>query len=391
MQGQIFDGEVEFLFIDGGSSDGTRELLDELGQADERVKRLDNPDRHIPSALNIGLRHAAGTYVARMDAHTHYPPDYLQLGVDRLARGDVAWVSGPALPFGAGRWSRRVELALNTWLGVGGAGLPSSRRGGVRQRHRIHRPLAPGHAAPTRGWDEESLVNEDAELAARIRAAGERIVCVPAMAARYVPRNSLAVTRPAVLALRHLPRPHQRASSREPAPIESTAPGTRTGANRGAVGPTTARSARPRGARRLRGRDRGRERRGRAACPAIGDAARLPLVFVVMHLAWGFGFLAGSLRFGPPHRAVVQALRFPLRGRQDPSHPGGGRGRNERPGTSICPLAPGPARPKAGERWDATHTARWWSSSWSLCSAPDRRQPARRSDGRSTPSRRRRR
>jgi glycosyltransferase involved in cell wall biosynthesis len=82
MQGQTFDGEVEFLFIDGGSSDGTRELLDELGRADERVKRLNNPDRHIPAALNLGLHHARGRYVARMDAHTHYPPDYLQLGVD---------------------------------------------------------------------------------------------------------------------------------------------------------------------------------------------------------------------------------------------------------------------------------------------------------------------
>jgi hypothetical protein len=35
-----------------------------------------------------------------------------------------------------------------------------------------------------------------------------------------------------------------------------------------------------------------------------GDAAALPLVFATMHLSWGLGFVAGSLRFGPPLRAL---------------------------------------------------------------------------------------
>ena len=41
------------------------------------------------------------------------------------------------------------------------------------------------------GWDEGWPQNQDAELAARIRDAGGRIVCVPEMAAEYVPRDSL--------------------------------------------------------------------------------------------------------------------------------------------------------------------------------------------------------
>ena len=41
--------------------------------------------------------------------------------------------------------------------------------------------------AGTRSWP----VNQDGELAARIRAGGGRIVCVPAMAARYVARSNL--------------------------------------------------------------------------------------------------------------------------------------------------------------------------------------------------------
>ena len=41
-------------------------------------------------------------------------------------------------------------------------------------------------------------------------------------------------------------------------------------------------------------------RRGR-----VVDAIALPAVFATMHMAWGGGFLAGAVRFGPP----VAALR----------------------------------------------------------------------------------
>jgi hypothetical protein len=37
------------------------------------------------------------------------------------------------------------------------------------------------------------------------------------------------------------------------------------------------------------------------------DGAALPAVLMTMHAAWGFGFLAGSIRFGPPIAAVVRA------------------------------------------------------------------------------------
>ena len=45
----------------------------------------------------------------------------------------------------------------------------------------------------------------------------------------------------------------------------------------------------------------------REAAPA--DAAALPVVYAVMHGAWGFGFLAGSARFGPPLAAVARIAR----------------------------------------------------------------------------------
>ena len=36
------------------------------------------------------------------------------------------------------------------------------------------------------------------------------------------------------------------------------------------------------------------------------DAAALPLVFAIMHLTWGFGFLWSAVRFGPPVAALAR-------------------------------------------------------------------------------------
>jgi hypothetical protein len=47
---------------------------------------------------------------------------------------------------------------------------------------------------------------------------------------------------------------------------------------------------------------------GQARPGQRGDAAALPLVFATMHLSWGLGFIAGSVRWGPPTAAVLRLL-----------------------------------------------------------------------------------
>jgi succinoglycan biosynthesis protein ExoA len=333
MQAQEFPGQLEFLFVDGRSTDRTRQLLEELRATDPRIHLLDNPARRTPQALNIGLRGARGEFVARMDAHTRYPPDYLARGVERLRAGGVAHVSGPQLAEGLGRWSRRVALALSTRLGTGGAGFrhPSADEIEVDSGFTgVWRRATLEHHG---GWDEDWPQNQDAELAARIGAAGGRSVCVPAMAAGYVPRDSpRALARqywrygkyraktsgrhPQTMRRSHLFPPALAlcvvlallplragrlaraalvayvlalvwggvSAMRAPAPASATAP-----ADAAVPGTATASAT---------------ERSGSPA-----DVLPIAFVLAVMHLAWGFGFLAGCLRFGPPLAGVGRALR----------------------------------------------------------------------------------
>ncbi len=304
MQAQDIEGEIEFLFIDGGSRDASREILAELAAHDPRIRILDNPRRRTPFALNIGLRAAGGEFVARMDAHTRYPPGYLRLGVERLRAGGATHVSGPQIAVGDEHgWSERVALALSTPLGAGGASFRSASDAefevdtgftGIWRRDVLER---------AGGWDEEWLTDQDCELAFRLHAGEPGAhVCVPAMAAEYIPRASLRSLgrqywqyglhkvktfrrHPGAMRPSHL-LPPAVAATVAAAPVSRLA---RAGhaAYGLALGATAVRAA------------------ADGARPA--DAAALPLVYATMHLTYGFGLLAGVRRYGVPAAAVASA------------------------------------------------------------------------------------
>ncbi len=303
MQAQDFTGGVEFLFVDGGSEDASRAILAELAADDPRIRVLDNPRRRTPFALNVGLQAARGEFVARMDAHSRYPPAYLRLGVERLRAGGAAHVSGPQLAVGDGRpWSDRVALALSTSLGTGGAAF---RSGGDAEFE-----VDTGFTGMWRrdvlvragGWDEDWLTDQDCELAFRLHETEPGAhVCVPAMAAEYLPRDSLAALRrqywqyglhkvktfrrhPQAMRPSHL-LPPAVALTAAAAPVSRLA---RAGLTvYGAALAVTAVRA--------------------DAEPA--DAASLPLIYATMHLSYGFGLLAGAAREGVPATAVAGAVR----------------------------------------------------------------------------------
>ena len=310
MRDQDYDGAVELLFIDGRSEDDTKAILERIAGDDPLVRILDNPGRTIPLALNIGLREARGEYVVRMDAHSIYPRSYIRDGIERLARGDVEWVSGPPVPYGMSPGARRVALALTSPLGNGGAPKWIPEHGDhpeVELKTTVfagvwRREVLEAHG----GWDEDSPVNEDVELASRFVSAGQRIVCVPSMAARYLPRDSLKGVWRQYHAFGYYRcrtaniHPHSLRRSQLMAPglvlvgVAAVLPGLIGRLGRlglisyggSLFGATT----------------------GSATIGKRDLASGLPAVFLTMHVAWGVGFLRGCLRFGVPFGALDQAV-----------------------------------------------------------------------------------
>jgi glycosyltransferase involved in cell wall biosynthesis len=309
MLAQQFDGTAEFLFIDGGSEDGSRSILAELAAEDPRVRVLDNPARRTPQALNIGLKYARGEFVARMDAHTFYPPQYLSAGLERIRHGDAANVGGAAWAVGTSPGSRRVARALRTALGTGGAQF--------RREHQDEIELDSGFAGVWRqdllealgGWDEGWVNDQDTELAARIRKSGGRIICIPEMAADYVPRETLeALVRQYVVygryrvktANRH-PESLRRSQLLPPALVVAVLAAAVGPSRRFIRGPALAGLV-AYGATLLFSS-------GRAALEGDPlEALSLPAVWATMHLGYGVGFVVGCAEHGVPFDGILRAL-----------------------------------------------------------------------------------
>ena len=313
---QQLEGALEVLVLDGGSTDGTRTIVQRIAADDERVRLLDNPARATPNALNAGLRAARGAYIVRMDAHTRYPRDYIARGIERLERGDVASASGPQLAVGDGPTGRAVALALASPLGVGGARF--------RRRRTREEDVDSGFCGVWRrdllvglgGWDEGWPVNQDAELAARIRGAGGRIVCLPEMAAEYVPRSRLSAL---ARQYRRYGQYRVKTAGRHPSALRRShllPPGLVAAVASGAV---PVRRARPvRLAVALYGAAvlaEGYRAAARIARPGL--ALRVTAALATMHIAWGAGFLEGCRRFGIPWRGLVRLVRPPRSGEGD--------------------------------------------------------------------------
>jgi glycosyltransferase involved in cell wall biosynthesis len=94
---QDYAGEVEHLVIDGGSTDGTLEVLEQAG-----VRYLSEPDRGLSDAVNKGIRMAHGDMIGWLNADDVYLPGALgRVGKAFVEHADALWVTGPCLIMGA--------------------------------------------------------------------------------------------------------------------------------------------------------------------------------------------------------------------------------------------------------------------------------------------------
>ena len=191
LQSQSYPRErMEILVADGGSTDGTRVILERLCREDGRVQVLDNPRRIQAAGLNLAIRAARGDIIARMDVHADYAPDYLEKCVEVLARTRADNVGGAARCRARGAVQRAVAAALSSPLGFGGASFRDADAEGWVDT------LFPGAFRreifdKVGLFDEGAVVNEDAELNQRILQAGGRIYQSREIVVYYYPRDSL--------------------------------------------------------------------------------------------------------------------------------------------------------------------------------------------------------
>ncbi len=183
--------KLEFILVDGGSEDGTLELIDRLIQKGLNIRLMHNQMKTTPFALNIGIQTATYDIILRADAHAVYEKNYISRSVELLQSGAGDNVGGTVTSIsGDTQFSQLLAFILNSRLGNGGVGYRKSNRGrlvdtvwcGCWYKSTLEEVGM---------FDVNWVHNQDAELNARMIANGFKVFSDPSIKASLVVRPTL--------------------------------------------------------------------------------------------------------------------------------------------------------------------------------------------------------
>lgn len=185
---------LEVFVVDGGSTDRTREIVEEFSRRYPFIRVLGNPKKNAAAGMNIGIRAGKGEFIVRMDGHAEYPKNYIQQLIGYLASTGADNVGGVLTTHAADSTAaaRAVALILSHPFGVGG----SSFRIGVSEPTEVDTVPFGCYRRDVFDriglYDERFIRNQDDELNARLKKTGGRIMLLPDIHIGYFARKSLS-------------------------------------------------------------------------------------------------------------------------------------------------------------------------------------------------------
>ncbi len=187
---QDYDGPLDIIVADGGSTDGTRSHLDEWAQTRSDVTVIDNDRRVQSHGLNAAAKVSSAPLVVRADGHTHYASDYVRRSVETVIETGAA-AGGRMNPVGTNPFGRAVAAAMNSRLTMGPARFHHADRREVVDT--VYLGAFPRADFLDLGGFRAfpSGAAEDADFYHRWNRTGRRVVVDPFIHSEYAPRDNV--------------------------------------------------------------------------------------------------------------------------------------------------------------------------------------------------------
>ncbi|NDP27152.1 MAG: glycosyltransferase family 2 protein [Flavobacterium sp.] len=186
--------DSEILLIDGMSSDNSRRIIGEYIEKYPFIRLLDNPQKITPISLNIGVLEAINDIIFRIDAHTTYPPNYFSILSKHLVDLKVDNVGGVCrtLPGGKGLIPECIAKVMSSIFGVGNSFFRIGAKK-IREVDTVPFGCFRRSVFDRIGlFDEELIRNQDDEFNGRIIKNGGKILLIPEVVIEYFARDKIS-------------------------------------------------------------------------------------------------------------------------------------------------------------------------------------------------------
>lgn len=186
--------DLEIIFVDGISTDKTRDIVKEYIAKYHFIRLIDNPRRIVPSAMNIGVKASRGDIIIRLDAHAIFPSNYLSHLVLYINKLDAENVGGVCrtLPADDSIVGRSIAHVLSSRFGMGNSdfrvGADSIKEVDTVPFGCFRRDLFERIGY----FDEELVRNQDDEFNGRIIKNGGKIYLLPHLVIDYYARDKIS-------------------------------------------------------------------------------------------------------------------------------------------------------------------------------------------------------
>jgi glycosyltransferase involved in cell wall biosynthesis len=188
---------LEVLFIDGRSTDRTREIIEGYIKDNPYIRLLDNPQQVVPFALNKGIEESSGEVIMRIDGHCTYPTNYVSELVKYLYKLDAdnvggVWNTRPAKNTAV---CHAIALASSHPFGVGGS-MHKIGSSEIIETDTVPFGCYKREVFEKIGLFDTDLVrNQDDEYNGRLINVGGKIFLIPQVIINYTARDSICKMR----------------------------------------------------------------------------------------------------------------------------------------------------------------------------------------------------